>query len=236
MPSRAEAPGDAEDEARQSLTADARDIPEWKRQSIERSLRNAKLRARQQSDRLVEATIQLLLERGNTDFTVQDVVDHSRMSIRTFYRFFASKDDLLVAVHHTVISTFVEPELQARCNAEPDPGSRLRVYIEGMFEIVAASLPVARALTVYYHRLLETRPADLEAADRPQVDLIASLLRGAAAAGCIDTTLEVDRAAILVHRTVLAVVHSQLLGSASAAATSVDDVFGFCARGVGLKL
>ena len=33
-------------------------------------------------------------ERGSTDFTVQDVVDRAKMSIRTFYNFFASKDDL----------------------------------------------------------------------------------------------------------------------------------------------
>ena len=41
---------------------------------------------------------------------------------------------------------------------------------------------------------------------------------------------------MFVHRTVLAVVHARLLGSANAAATSVDDVWRFCAQGVGLDL
>ena len=148
---------------------------------------------------------------------VQDIVDNSRMSARTFYRFFASKDDLLVAVTTTVISTFVVPQMQARCNAEPDPIRRLRAYIEGVFDLVTESLPVsARALTVYYQRLHRRGPSDLEAADKPQIDLIVSLLREACDPERVGTSLDLDSAALLVHRTLLSIVHARLLGSASA--------------------
>ena len=66
-------------------------LPEWKRASIDRSLQGARARAQDRSDRFVAATIKLMEKHGSVDFTVQDVVDGSRMSIRTFYNFFASK-------------------------------------------------------------------------------------------------------------------------------------------------
>src|SRR5258705_13087374 len=79
-------------------------IPAWQRQSMQRSLQTARARAHARSDRFVKAATRLLQEKGNTDFTVQDVVDRSRMSIRTFYKYFASKEDLLVAVYETVVA------------------------------------------------------------------------------------------------------------------------------------
>ena len=88
-------------------------LPSWKRQSVERSLRTARVRAADRSDRFVQAGIDLIKTTGDTGFTVQEVVDGSGMSIRTFYMFFASKDDLLLAIHETLLSTEVEPRLRS---------------------------------------------------------------------------------------------------------------------------
>jgi len=77
-------------------------IPAWQRQSPHRSLQSARARAR--SNRFVTAATRLLQERGNTDFTIQDLVDRSRMSIRIFYKYFASKEDLLLAVYETAVA------------------------------------------------------------------------------------------------------------------------------------
>ena len=92
-------------------------MPEWKKNSVERSLTSARERAQDRSDRFVAAAMELMQERGTTDFTVQEVIDRSHMSIRTFYKFFASKDDLLVAVHDTILATEVVPRLRRRCEA-----------------------------------------------------------------------------------------------------------------------
>src|SRR6202046_220827 len=78
-------------------------MPEWKRLSVERSLQGPRARAQERTDRFVGAAMELMAERGSIDFTVQDVVDRSKMSIRTFYNFFASKDDVLVAVDETIL-------------------------------------------------------------------------------------------------------------------------------------
>src|SRR5262249_17514242 len=101
-------------------------IPAWQRQSMQRSLRSAHARAHSRSDRFVAAGARLLQERGNIDFTVQDVVDRSKMSIRTFYKYFASKEDLLVAVYETVVAGEAVPRLRKRIEKFRDPMLRFR--------------------------------------------------------------------------------------------------------------
>src|SRR5580693_4965141 len=127
-------------------------MPEWKRLSIERSLQGPRARAQERTDRFVAATIELMEERGSIEFTVQDVVDRSKMSIRTFYNFFASKDDLLVAVHETILANEVVPRMRARCAAVADPIARVEAYIEGMYDITSNPGPVSKALTTYSNR------------------------------------------------------------------------------------
>ena len=121
-------------------------MPEWKRQSVERSLQGPRARAQARTDRFVGAAMELMGESGNIDFTVQDVVDRSKMSIRTFYNFFASKDDLLVAVHETILATEVVPRMRAKCEAETDPIARVKAYVLGIYELTSNPGPASRAL------------------------------------------------------------------------------------------
>src|SRR5215467_11612682 len=122
------------DEGRMAVKAvldlDDETIPAWQHQSMQRSLRTARARAHARSDRFVTAATRLWQEKGNTDFTVQDVVDRSKMSIRTFYKYFASKEDLLVAVYETVVARKAVPRLRKRIEKHRDPMLRLRAYVE----------------------------------------------------------------------------------------------------------
>src|SRR5207253_11031590 len=104
-------------------------------QSMQRSLQSAHARAHARSDRFVAAATWLLQEKANTDFTVQDVVDRSKMSIRTFYKYFASKDDLLVAVYETVVARRAVPLLRKRIEKFKDPLVGLRAYVEGLVDL-----------------------------------------------------------------------------------------------------
>src|SRR4029077_13550225 len=118
-----------EDEDRMAVKAvmdlDDETMPAWQRQSMQRSLQSAHARAHARSDRFVAAATRLLQERGDTDFTVQDVVDRSKMSIRTFYKYFASKEDLLVAVYETVVAREAVPRLKKQIAKQKDPLLRL---------------------------------------------------------------------------------------------------------------
>jgi AcrR family transcriptional regulator len=213
---------------------DDEDVPEWKRQSIDRSLTAARARAQARTDRIVAATIELMGETGGIDFTVQDVVDRAKMSIRTFYNFFASKDELLAGVYQTIVAQEVTPRLRTRSEQETDPLLRIRAYIEGLYEITTSSPPVSYALTTYHNRLAETRPADLERAFRPQINLVIELIREAADAGLLRSTLEPEKLASLLHQAVLAIVHTRTLGGGPDVTVTAEELWLFCAHGIGV--
>src|SRR5499426_4525231 len=134
------------------IDLDDESIPAWKRQSMQRSLRSARARVHARSDRFVAAGVRLLREKGSTDFTVQDVVDRSRMSIRTFYKYFGSKEDLLLAVYETVVAREAVPRLRKRIGKIRDPLLRLRAYIEALVELTARTGPVGQMLIHYQNR------------------------------------------------------------------------------------
>jgi AcrR family transcriptional regulator len=210
-------------------------MPEWKRLSIERSLQGPRARAKERTDRFVATAIELMEECGNIDFTVQDVVDRSKMSIRTFYNFFASKDDLLVAVHETILANEVVPRMRSKCEAVSDPIERVEAYIKGIYDLTSNPGPVSRALTTYSNRLTETRPQDLERAFKPQTDLVAELIEGAMAAGRLHTPLTAESAARLLHHAVLATIHARILGAEQTDGVTAADLWTFCSSGIGVR-
>jgi len=210
-------------------------IPTWQRQSMDRSLRAARARAHARSDRFVAAATALLKEQGSPDFTVQDVVERSGMSIRTFYKYFASKEDLLLAVSETVVAREAVPQLRALVDKHRDPLRRLRAFIEGLLDLASGTTkPVARTLTSYQNRLAESRPADLALAMKPQFDLLVELIGDVARTQPLSADLNVEQAAQLTHALVLAVVHDRLLGSDGASEIPPQTIWSFCVSGIGI--
>ena len=124
-------------------------------------------RARKRSDRFVDAAVELLSERDESDFSIQDVVDRSGQSQRTFYTFFDSKDSLMLAVYETILRKTAMPMLRQRCEGIEDPVLRLRALLEALSEITAMPARLARGLSVLHLRLAETRPKDLAYALEP---------------------------------------------------------------------
>ena len=217
------------------VTGGDESLPEWKRQSVERSLQVARARAQARSDRFVASATALMEERGDIDFTVQDVVDRAKMSIRTFYNFFASKDDVLVAVHETVLANEVAPRLRKRCGAVDDPVMKIKAYIEGIYALTAKPGPTSRALTTFRNRLAETRPDDLDRAFMPQIELVKELVGGVADNGLLKGPLSRDKAAYLIHHTVLAAVHERILAPSHDIGITAEDLWIFCCTGIGIK-
>jgi AcrR family transcriptional regulator len=208
-------------------------LPSWKRQSVERSLRTARARAQDRSDRFVNAGIELIKTTGDTGFTVQEVVDQSGMSIRTFYLFFASKDDLLLAIHETILASEVEPRLRHRCDAVSDPVAKIKTYIGALFELSGNTEPATRAFMIQQHRLAESRPDDLDRAMEPQVNLLAELLTNASAAGRLRPGLDAARTALLIHHLLQSIIGARVVGSTASVVLSPEQVWDFCASALG---
>jgi AcrR family transcriptional regulator len=209
-------------------------IPAWQRQSMRRSLRSARARAHARSDRFVAAAMRLWQDKGNADFTVQDVVDRSKMSIRTFYKYFASKEDLLLAVYATVIAREAVPRLRRRSEKFSDPLLRLKAYIEGLVELTGKTGPVGRTLIHYQNRLAESRSADLATAMKPQFELLVELIGDIARTRPLRRDLTVQTAARLTNYLVLAAAHGRALGSEGAADIPAETIWRFCVSAMGV--
>ena len=213
-------------------------MPAWQRQSMQRSLQSARARAHARSNRFVSAAMKLLQETGSTDFTVQDVVDRSKMSIRTFYKYFRSKEDLLVALYETVVAQEAVPRLRRRVEKSKDPMLRLRAFVEGLVDLTTKTgQPLAaRTLVNYQNRLAESRPADLAAAMKPEFDLLVELIADIARVRPLRKGLTVETAARLVHYTLLAAVHGRVLGSEGAFDVTAKTIWEFCLSGMGITV
>ena len=142
------------------------------------SLRSARARVHARSDRFVAAATRLLHEKGSTDFTVQDVVDRSRMSIRTFYQYFGSKEDLLLAVYETVVAREAVPRLRKRIDKFSDPLCAAQAYIEAIVGSLTAKTgpcrPDVDPPPESPGRSLPRRSRD---AMKPQFELLVDLIR-----------------------------------------------------------
>jgi AcrR family transcriptional regulator len=202
----------------------------WQQRSVDRSLQNARLRAKDRSDRFVAAAVELLAERDESEVTIQDVVDRSTMSVRTFYIFFDGKDSLLLAVYETILSKTALPLLRERCEEIEDPVSRIKVLMRGMVELGLVPGRLSRALSTLHLRLAESRPNELKHALEPLRLFIVELLSGVADTGRLRDDLHVDTQAALLQELMLATTHSSVLGGGSQ--TSADDLWAFCSAAI----
>ncbi|WP_245717774.1 TetR/AcrR family transcriptional regulator [Nocardia miyunensis] len=200
-------------------------IPSWQKDSIARSLRSARARAQERSDRFVAAAIDLLNERDESDFTIQDVVDRSEMSLGTFYAYFDGKDSLLLAVYETVLRRTAMPLLRERCDRETDPGLRIKALMYGMVELASVPGRLSRALSIFHLRLAETRPSELKYALEPLRSFIVELLSQGAAAGRLRDDVGLETQAALLQELLLSTTHSTVL--AGSPSTSADDLWTF---------
>ena len=119
----------------------------WQQRALDRSLVEAKRRALNKSNGFVEAATELLDETGGLNFTVQDVVDRSKLSLRSFYQTFASKDDLLLALFEECVATAAEWQ-RGKMVRHDDPIEQIRVFLTSLW-IGQLSPEVVRALSLY---------------------------------------------------------------------------------------
>ena len=70
----------------------------WREQAVSRSLDTARVRAEVRVQRFLDAATELFNSSPVKEFTVQEVVERSGQSLRSFYQYFGGKHDLLLAL------------------------------------------------------------------------------------------------------------------------------------------
>jgi len=209
------------------------DEPAWKRRAVERSTKAARLRAERKVQQFLEAAQSIILEKGSTDFTVQEVVDRSRQSLRSFYQHFGGKHELLLALFENALRRSAD-EIRATAAAEPDPLTALEVAVRLLFE---SSLPDPGTrhplFTDFATQLLMTYPAEVRSAHESMLSVFAELMARADAGGYLRAELRPRRAAAMVMQAVMFLAQSTAVAAENESAhpLTTDEVWNFCSGG-----
>jgi AcrR family transcriptional regulator len=163
----------------------------WREQAVARSLDSARLRAETRVQRFLDAAIELFNSGSGKDFTVQEVVDRSGQSLRSFYQYFGGKHELLLALFEESVRTTTE-YLRERVAGEDDPLERLHCFVVEYYRVCRpatheGSTVPGRApfMAEFAQQLLTEHPKEAARVFSPLVTLFEEVLDGAAAAGAV---------------------------------------------------
>src|SRR5580692_5821335 len=215
-----------------SLASTEPEEPSWKQRAVERSTRAAKLRAEQRVQRFLDAAQAIITDTGSTDFTVQDVVNRSSQSLRSFYQHFDGKHELLLALFEDALRRATD-QISAAASGQSDPLDRLKVAVQLLFELSRPDPAARRPLfTDFAPQLLLTHPAEVRVAHAPLLALLAELLTEASATGELRAGVDPRRAAALTMQTVMFVAQSAVVSDEDdLPVITSDEVWEFCAHG-----
>src|SRR6202140_4364411 len=175
------------------------------------------------TDRLVEAARELVWEAGGPPFTVNQVVAAAGTSLKSFYRCFAGKDELIVALFEDDARRGADA-LVCMVDLEADPLEPLRVGVVGLFPFrtVDGRLPYAAALVREHLRLAESRPDQLRGVLHPFVGVFEDAVTAAQDSGAVRAGDARRDARILFHL-VLSHLHALICHQIDDAPTDVAD-------------
>ncbi|MFE2214730.1 TetR family transcriptional regulator [Streptomyces canus] len=126
---------------------------------------------------LLRVAIELFTTEGYERTTVDDIADAVGVSQRTFFRYFAGKEDAALALDEMTVTRFVDA-VRARPPHEPPLEALRKAVLESwdtLHEVVESVVPVQRFLALY--RVIESTPVLLAAHLRRSVEVEEVLTR-----------------------------------------------------------
>jgi AcrR family transcriptional regulator len=219
-------------------TASEASEPAWRERAVSRSLNAARSRAEERVQRFLDAAFELIDEKGSTEFTIQEVIDRSKQSLRGFYEYFDGKDELVLALFEETVRE-AGIDIRRAVDAESDPLERLRVYAIRMHEWCD---PVEtprkrgthnrRAISEFSMHLAVNHSERVRAALAPTSRMLLELMQGAADAGAIHVT-DMRRARALIQQTVMCSWFGNRLVENPAQRLTAEETWEFCLHGLG---
>ena len=143
----------------------------WRARALDRSLEPAASRSMERLERILDATRELTDANEDASFTVVEVADRAGVSLKSFYRSFTGKDDVLLALLEED-SRAGAGMLRDALDRTPDPDARVERYVRTLFKLARQAPGYSRVLVQEHRRLSVERPVDLAAALAPLVDLL----------------------------------------------------------------
>ena len=189
--------------------------------------------AESRAESFMRSALDILGETGGTDFTVLDVVQRSKTSLRAFYQHFSTKDELLLALVERIM---VDATKRWRTEtAEMSATDALRRLVERISAPAHSSTQdsINRGLSYYNDHLLQTRPREFALVLRPLHELVVEILRRGMAEGTFRADLDLDADAAILTQSILGALRLRDLGTdLTGTVIESDHVFTFCLRGL----
>src|SRR4051794_37803391 len=128
----------------------------WAERAAERSpsVQRSRARSLQQARVIVDAARRLIVDKGES-FTTQELIKEAGVALQTFYRYFGSKDELLLAVIEEMIAESCA-HWRAQAHDIDDPVERLHLYVTWALATLYtadADVPNARFIASEHWRL-----------------------------------------------------------------------------------
>ncbi len=165
----------------------------WREQAVARSLDSARVRAETRVQRFLDAAIELFNSGSGKDFTVQEVVDRSGQSLRSFYQYFGGKHELLLALFEESVRSTTE-YLREKIADEDDPLERLHCFVVEYYRLCrpteegeATVNGRAPFMAEFAQQLLTEHPKEAARVFAPLVTVFEEVLEGAESAGVVRT-------------------------------------------------
>jgi AcrR family transcriptional regulator len=161
-------------------------------------------RSVEQARTIVAAALRLIEAKG-ASFTTQELIKEAGIALQTFYRYFPSKDALLLAVIEDVIDENCA-SFRERAHQLSDPVERLRFYVTATVHGLETPRSHPSFMTSEHFRLQTLYPAEVSRATQPYTDLLMEEIRGAMAAGRLHPA-DPGYSAWLITQLTMAVFH-----------------------------
>lgn len=194
----------------------------WRDVAVARSLDPARARAEKRVQRFLDAALELMTSSESKDFTVQQVVERSGQSLRSFYQYFAGKYELLLALFEESVRN-TAAHLAETIEGVEDPLERLRVLLGEYYRVCTPGpkgkparkgSPNPAAIAEFAQQLLTEHPREAALAFGPLVDLLESVLEAAVASGDLRDNLDHRRlAGVLLNEIMFNAFASTISGS-----------------------
>jgi AcrR family transcriptional regulator len=168
--------------------------------------------ARERAETKVQALLDAALELINTsgqDFTVQEVIERSGQSLRSFYQYFDGKYELLLALFEDAVRSSAV-QLTEEIASESTPLDQLHRFATVYYHQCqpgaksrSSKRAYPSAFANFAHQLLTEHPAEATKAFIPVKTMLVTLLDEAAAAGAIRGGLEHDTIAGVILQAIM---------------------------------
>ena len=185
------------------------------------------------SSRFMKSALAILAETGRTDFTVLEVVERSKTSLRSFYQHFSTKDELLLALVDKIMAESTRQWREATTGLPA--AAALRVLIDRICSPAESSKQdsINRGLTFFNDHLAETLPREYVRVLAPLHGLIVELVNRGIEEGTFRPDLDVETTAALIMQSALGAMRLRVLGAElNGVPIDAGHIYQFCVNGL----